>query len=62
MVELNIEATVQELFQVAQRIWTEGAADRLAFRWGSLLPADSEKLLALRAAQMALSGSTAPNE
>lgn len=51
------EPTVQELFQVAQRIWTEGAADRSAFRWGMLPSAGSEKLLALRAAQVALSGS-----
>jgi hypothetical protein len=51
------EPSVQELFQVAQRIWTEGAPDRSAFRWGILPSADSEKLVALRAAHVALSGS-----
>lgn len=53
------EPTDQELFQVAQRIWAEGAANRSAFRWGSLPPANSEKRLALRAARIALSGSVA---
>jgi len=48
--------TVQELFQVAQRIWTDGAANRSAFRWGCLPSTDPEKLTALRAAQVALLG------
>jgi hypothetical protein len=55
------EPTVQELFQVAQRIWAEGAADRPAFRWGILPPTDTEKLLALSAAYVALSGSVMRN-
>ncbi|GAY19510.1 MULTISPECIES: hypothetical protein [Sphingomonadaceae] len=53
------EPTVQELFHVAQRIWAEGAANRSVFRWDCLPPTDTEKLLALRAAQAALSGSVA---
>lgn len=51
------EPSVQELFRVAERIWSDGAANRSAFRWGRLAPTDAEKLLALRAAQIALSGS-----
>jgi hypothetical protein len=49
--------TIQELIQVAERIWAEGAADRSAFRWGRLAPADPGKLMSLRAAQVALLGS-----
>ena len=49
--------TIQELFHVAERIWLDGAADRSAFRWGHLAPADPSKLMALRAAQAALLGS-----
>lgn len=49
--------TVQELFHVAELIWTEGAADLSASRWGRLTPADPDKLMSLRAAQVALLGS-----
>ncbi|GHH26103.1 hypothetical protein GCM10008023_40210 [Sphingomonas glacialis] len=49
--------TIQELFHVAERIWTDGASDRSAFRWGRLAPTDPARLLSLRAAQMALMGS-----
>lgn len=49
--------TIQELFHVAERIWIDGASDRSAFRWGRLAPADPAKLMALRAAQVALRGS-----
>lgn len=49
--------TVQELFHVAERIWAEGGADRLAFRWVCLAPTDPDRLTALRAAQVALVGS-----
>ncbi|WP_029624172.1 hypothetical protein [Sphingomonas sp. PAMC 26617] len=56
------QPSVQELFRVAQRIWSDGAADRSAFRWSCLAPTDTKKLLALRAAQIALSGSVARNE
>ena len=61
-VAIDRQPSVQELFRVAQRIWSDGAADRSAFRWGRLAPTDTEKLLALRAAQIALSGSVARNE
>jgi len=49
--------TVQELCQVAELIWAEGAADRSSFRWGCLAPTDPAKLMSLRAAQVALLGS-----
>ena len=49
--------TVQELCHVAERIWTEGGTDRSAFRWGCLAPTDPDKLMSLRAAQVALIGS-----
>ncbi|GGB43642.1 hypothetical protein GCM10011380_36350 [Sphingomonas metalli] len=49
--------TVQELFHVAEVIWTEGAADRSAFRWDCLAPTDPGKLMSLRAAQAAMLGS-----
>jgi len=49
--------TVQELCHVAERIWTEGGIDRPAFRWGCLAPTDPDKLMSLRAAQVALLGS-----
>ena len=48
--------TVQELFDVAERIWTDGAAGRSAFRWGRLGMSDPDKLMALRAAKAALLG------
>ena len=49
--------TVQELFDVAERIWTEGAPGRSAFSWCRLGVTDPDKLMALRAAQAALLGS-----
>jgi hypothetical protein len=49
--------TVQELFHVAELIWSEAGADRPAFRWGCLAPTDPEKMTSLRAAQVALLGS-----
>ena len=48
--------TVQELFRVAERIWTDGAVGRSAFNWDCLDTADPEKLMALRAAKAALLG------
>lgn len=48
--------TVQQLGDLAERIWSEGAADRPLFRWSLLPPTDPEKLLALRAAYVALLG------
>ncbi len=56
------EPSVQELFRVAERIWSDGAANRSAFRWGRLASGDTEKLLALRAAQIALCGSVLRHE
>lgn len=49
--------SIAELFTVAERIWMDGASDRSAFRWGCLPPTHSERLFALRAAQVALLGS-----
>ena len=49
--------SITELVIVAERIWVDGASDRSAFRWGCLPPTHSEKLFALRAAQVALLGS-----
>ena len=51
------QPSVQELFCVAQRIWSDGAANRSALRWGRLAPTDAQKLLALRAAHIAMCGS-----
>ena len=48
--------TVQELFDVAERIWTDGAAGRSAFNWDRLGTTDPDKLMALRAAKAALLG------
>jgi hypothetical protein len=56
-VATNRAPTVKELFHVAERIWGEGAADRSTLRWGRLAPTDPDKLMALRAAQIALLGS-----
>ena len=55
------DPTVQELFALAERMWTEGAAGRSAFAWGQLRPRSADRLLALRAAQLALSGSSDEN-
>lgn len=50
------EPTVAELFAVAERIWTESAAERSAFDWSRLVPTSSYRLTALRGAQAALTG------
>lgn len=60
--ETDRQPSVEELFRVAQRIWSDGATNGSAFRWGRLAPTDTEKLLALRAAQLALSGSPVQDE
>ncbi|MFT6570626.1 MAG: hypothetical protein ACJAWY_002347, partial [Sphingomonas echinoides] len=39
--------SVQELFVVAQRIWSEGAPDRSAFSWGRLDPVSADRIFAL---------------
>lgn len=51
------EPTVHELFAVAERMWIDGAAERSAFAWDRLAPDASERLTALRNAQLALTGS-----
>lgn len=50
------DPTVQELFTIAEWIWTDGAAGRSAFSWGRLHPASGDRLQALRGAHLALSG------
>lgn len=52
------DPTVQELFSVAARIWTDGAAERSVFDWDRLPAESSERLMAVRAAQFALCGSS----
>ena len=52
------DPTVQELFALAERMWTEGSAGRSAFAWGCLPPDSTDRLRSLRAAQLALSGSS----
>lgn len=51
------DPTVQELFSVAARIWTDGAAERSVFDWDRLPAESAERLMAVRAAQFALCGS-----
>ncbi len=51
------EPTTHELFSLARRIWTEGAAERSAFGWDRLPSTHQERLRSLRAAQAALAGS-----
>ena len=51
------DPTVQEMCHVAKRIWADGAADRSAFAWHAMPTTSTERLLALRAAHLALCGS-----
>ena len=55
------DPTVQELFALAERMWTDASGTRSAFAWGGLSPVSSDRLLALRSAQLALSGSSGPD-
>ena len=48
--------TVREVEDVAARIWAESAANRPAFLWRELPPASMERVIALRAAVLALNG------
>lgn len=48
--------SVQELFHVAEVIWKDGGSDRSALRWRRLAPTDPDKIMSLRAAQIALLG------
>jgi hypothetical protein len=50
------DPTVPELFDLAERMWTESAADRSAFAWGELHPACTDRVVALRSALVAFSG------
>lgn len=51
------DPTVHELFYVAQRIWSEGAVDRPVFAWATLPSGSPDRVLAVRAAHLALCGS-----
>jgi hypothetical protein len=51
------DPTVPELFDLAERMWTESATDRSAFAWGQLHPASTDRVVALRSALVAFSGS-----
>jgi hypothetical protein len=50
------EPSVHELFEVAERIWTDTRTARSAFSWSDLPVDGSERLISLRAAQAALTG------
>jgi hypothetical protein len=50
------DPTVHELFIVAGRIWVDGSAHRSAFAWGHLAAASTDRVMALRAAKLALCG------
>lgn len=50
------DPTGDELFQVAERIWTDATGERSASAWEQLPPDSAERLLSLRAAQVALRG------
>lgn len=49
--------TVREVEDVAARIWAESAGERSAFVWGELEAGSRERVVALRAAVVALNGS-----
>ncbi len=55
--------SAEELFRVADHIWTDLRGPRSAFSWGELTQDSSERLLTLRAAQAALAGTafSSPN-
>ena len=50
------DPTLDELFQVAERIWRDAKGERSAFSWGQLPTDSAERVLSLRAAQAALRG------
>jgi hypothetical protein len=50
------DPTVHELFIVAGRIWVDGSAHRSAFAWEHLAAASTDRVMALRAARLALCG------
>lgn len=47
-----------ELFIVAERIWSDCNGSRSAFAWGDLSDDASERTMAIRAAEMAMIGSS----
>ncbi len=49
--------TAADLDNVAARMWREGARDRSAFSWGELSPTTADRIVAMRAAVLALEGS-----
>ncbi|TPG13172.1 hypothetical protein EAH84_07165 [Sphingomonas oligophenolica] len=49
--------TVQELDRLAERIWIETGAERSAFGWGRLQPSLDDRVMALRAALVSMTGS-----
>lgn len=50
--------TAHDVLDVAERIWLDGAHDRSAFAWTKMASDSEERLTAIRAARMALAGST----
>ena len=48
--------SVHELFVVAERIWSDGGANRSAFAWNEMPRSSAVRLDAMRAAQLALCG------
>ncbi|TPG06584.1 hypothetical protein EAH84_14700 [Sphingomonas oligophenolica] len=51
--------TVQELDGLAERIWIERGCDRSALAWGRLEASSRDRVMALRAALVSMSGSGA---
>lgn len=50
------DPSADEVLRVADQIWTDLRGTRSAFAWGDLMPDSAERLLTLRAAQVALAG------
>lgn len=50
------DPTIQEMSDIAERIWTDGAAGRSAFSWADLPPKSDDRLAAFRGAKLALVG------
>ncbi len=50
--------TAVDLYNVAARMWREGVRDRSAFSWGELSPTATDRIVAMRAAVLALEGSS----
>lgn len=52
--------TADELLIVAERIWSDGGAERSAFAWGKLGVTEPERVRAMRSAELALCGTSDP--